>query len=85
MLRISRRFAWRTKTASAALGACVFIAMGASTFAFAGDDAAAYTEGMGHYPLATYTVKKAPRELSTPSASPTFKATVCDKRETLPC
>jgi len=73
------------KTASAVCALVLFIAMGASAFAIRRVDAATHTQSTADYPLATYIVNKAPRELSSPSARPTFKATVSGKRKTLLC
>jgi hypothetical protein len=71
------------KTLSAVIGAGVVVTMGAVTFAHAGEDGVS-TASTNVLPQ-TLTSTTAPTELATPFASPTYTATPCPKRATMPC
>jgi hypothetical protein len=83
--KISRDVIGSMKVLSAAIGAIVGVTIGTISAAGWGAEAATGTASNGHLPLAPVTVSTAPTELATPSASPTYTATPCPKRATMPC
>ena len=68
---------------SASVGVGVVVTMGALTVAQSPDGVDPATATVRALPEATLRV--AATELATPSAAPTFTATPCPKRKTMPC
>jgi hypothetical protein len=79
-----RRVAGSVKVLAAVIGAGVVVAMGAITIANGDDAVATTTASTNGFPLSVRPTP-APTELATSFARPTYTATPCAKRATMPC
>lgn len=80
-----RHLIGNVKMLSAVAGAGVVMTMGVLTAATEHTQSGVSASVQGGVPMATVTKSSAPSELVTPFASPTYTATPCAKRATMPC
>jgi hypothetical protein len=73
------------KVLSAAIGASVVVAMGALTVAYPANEVRTSTASTNGWPVASIARTPPPSVPETPFATPTFTATPCPKRATMPC
>jgi hypothetical protein len=73
------------KMLAAVIGAGVVVAMGAITVASGAHEPGTSTASSHDLPMASVTLTTAPTALATPFASPTHTASLCAKRQTMPC
>jgi hypothetical protein len=73
------------KVLSAVIGTSVVVAMGALTVAYPANEVGTSTASTNGWPAATSTWTPPPSVPETSFATPTFTATLCPKRATMPC
>jgi hypothetical protein len=80
-----RRLVGSVKVLAAVIGAGIVVTMGAITIAHGDDEVTTKTASINGLPLPSVKPTAAPTELATSFARPTYTATPCAKRATMPC
>jgi hypothetical protein len=75
----------KTRGLAAVIGAAAVVTMGALTIGHTTDEVGPSVASSDGGQVVTVTKTTAPKELPTPFAKPTYVATPCAKRATMPC